>query len=198
MLLAPLNVIEPISTLVTSVRVQGQVPGAHVLVISLFDQQVKASDIATESDQRFKLLPNITLTDKDILVATQTLAGNTSQLSDRLAAAVEQAPQSVSDIGYVKINTDLCEGEDHLWISNCISGAVVEAFFNGKMQGRGIAEEGVVRLRLAAKLQKDAPVSVHQMVKGVGTGPKSRIMPESLPLHCHNIHIADYPLKQSY
>jgi hypothetical protein len=107
-----------------------------------------------------------------------------------LAISVQQAPQSVSDIGYVKIDTELCEGDRHLWISNCIPGAVVEAFFNGKIQGRSVSEEGVVRLRLAAPLQKDAPVSVNQMVKGVGTGSKSRIMPQSLPFYHHVIRLS--------
>ncbi|WP_394753074.1 hypothetical protein [Crenothrix sp.] len=196
--LAALKVIGPISTLVTSVRVQGQLAGTHVSIISLFDNQVKASGIATDSDQRFSLLPNVTLNNQDTLVASQTIGDDTSELSDCLAVTVQQAPQMASNIGYVKIDTELCEGEQHLWVSKCIPGAIVEVFFNGKIQGRGMSEEGVVRLRLATKLQKDAPVSAYQMVNDVGTGPKSIIMPQSLPFYRHIIQITRYSSKQSF
>jgi hypothetical protein len=180
MALPALKVVGLISTLVTTVPVQGLLPGAEVLVTSLADHQVKASGIATRSDQRFELLPNVVLNHDDRLVATQTLGIETSEIpSEYQSISVQQAPLVLSDIGEIKIES-CCffEGENHLWVSGCIPGAVVEAFFNGTIQGQSVSEEGIVQLTLAAKLKTGTPVSVHQMVKGIGSGPNSSITPE--------------------
>lgn len=183
--LASLKVIGPISTLVTSVRVHGQLVGAIVSVISLADHQVKARGIATRGDQRFDLLPNISLNNHDRLVATQTLGIDTSALpAERLSVSVQQAPQDLSHIGQVKIEAHInYYDEYYLWVSGCIPGAVVEAFFHGMIQGRDVSEEGVVRLKLANKPRQGELVSVHQMVMGVGTGPNSTNTLEPLPSH---------------
>jgi hypothetical protein len=183
--LASLKVIGPISTLVTSVRVHGQLVGARVSVISLADHQVKASGIAARGDQRFDLLPNISLNKNDRLVATQTQGIDTSALpAEHQSISVQQAPQDLSDIGLVKIEAHIYYYDEYyLWVSGCIPGAVVEAFFNGMIQGRGVSDEGVVRLKLATKPDQGELVSVHQMVKGVGTGANSTNTLEPLPSH---------------
>jgi hypothetical protein len=181
--LAALKVVGPISTLVTTVRVQGQSPGAKVLVISLTDQQVKASGIATRFDQRFGLLPSTVLNHGDRLVATQRIEMDTSNLPSKyLSISVYQAPKELSEIGAVVIEANVYFGDEYyLWISGCIPGAVVEAFFQGKIQGQAVSDEGVVRLKLSTKSEKGEPILVRQMVKGVGIGPSTTIMLEPSP-----------------
>ncbi len=181
--LPPLKIVGPISTLVTSVRVQGQSQGAEVLVISLADHQIKARGIATHGDQRFALLPNVALNHDDRLVATQTLGIDVSEMpGEYQSVSVQQAPLALADIGEIKIESCyLYAGEYHLWVTGCIPGAMVEAFFNGTVQGRTISQEGVARLSLAAKLKTDTPVSIRQMVEGIGTGFNPSITPERRP-----------------
>ena len=183
MQLPPLKVVGPISTLVTTIRVQGQSPGAEVLVFSLTDQQVKARGIATRCDQRFGLLLGAVLNNGDRLVATQRIGIDASDLpSEYLSIFVHQAPLSQPDIGHVKIESCFfCNGDNHIWVSECIPGAVVEAFFDGKSQGCTLSEEGIARLTFSDKPQRGAQVSVQQIVQGIGTGPISSITPEPIP-----------------
>ncbi len=176
------KVIGPISTLVTSVRVQGQLVGAKVSVISLADNLLKACSIATRGDQRFELLPNISLISNDRLVATQTYGNDTSEFpGEYMSVPVQQAPEDVVNITQIKIESCIFyKTESYLWISGCFPGAVIEAFFGGVMQGRGFSEEGIIRLKLAAKPTKDEPISIRQMVKGLGTAPNSTFTLASL------------------
>ena len=175
--LAAPKVFGPISTLVTTIRVQGQSPGAEVFVISLADQQVKANGMASRGDQRFVLLPGIVLNCRDCLVATQRIGMDASDLpSEYHSVFVHQAPLSVSEIGHVKIESCyFFNGDYHLWVSDCIPGALVEVFFDGKSQGRSLSEEGIARLTFSDKPQRAAQVYVQQIVKGIGAGPLSSI-----------------------
>jgi glycerophosphoryl diester phosphodiesterase len=175
------NVVGPLSELSTLIRVQGQLPGANVTVLSLLPAVHKvAQGIATSSDQRFSLLAGVQLSAQDLLVAVQELGGDKSDMpGGDLGIGVQPKPSSVNDIGTVGFVSHLYTCGQFLWIGGMIPGARVEITTN-HLIGSGVAVEGYARFQLTEPLPATA-VHAHQVVPGLPNGPDITRTPDVIP-----------------
>ena len=137
-------VIGPLSELSGSVRVTGQLAGATVTVRSR--QRVVAKGIATSGDQRFTLLPSVTLRHTEALFAIQEVGGERSDApTGDLAMAIAPAPVTNADLGVVSVATHLYACGRYVWIDGAIPGATVELAVGAQLLGSGSADEGIAR-----------------------------------------------------
>jgi glycerophosphoryl diester phosphodiesterase len=175
------NVVGPLSELSTLIRVQGQLPGATVIVLSLLPAVHKvAQGVATSSDQRFPLLAGVQLSAKDLLVAVQELGGDKSDMpGGDLGIGVQPKPTNVNEIGTVGFVSHLYTCGQFLWIGGMIPGAKVEVVTN-QLIGSGTAVEGYARFQLTQPLPATA-VHAHQVVPGLPNGPDIIRTPDVIP-----------------
>jgi len=177
------TIVGPVSALSSSLRVQGSLPGATVIVLSLTrpTNAEVAKGVAQGGDDRFNLLSGVTLTANDRLVATQGLGSDASATpGDALALAVAPAPTNPAELGFVGYVSHLWECGRYLWIQGALTGATIEVSFNGAVQGHGIAFEDGARFMLQSQLPANMGITARQTTP-VGPGPATPGTPESLP-----------------
>jgi glycerophosphoryl diester phosphodiesterase len=175
------NIVGPLSEISTSVRVQGQMAGATVTVVSLIPtlHQV-AEGLATSGDQRFPLDSGVHLSAGDLLVAIQKFGGDRSALpTGNLGMGVQPKPKSSSEIGHVGFDTHPYTCGQFVWISGAVPGAVVEVVTN-HVFGSGTADEGYARFKLTEPLPS-VTVDAHQIVPGLPNGPNTGRFPDPIP-----------------
>ena len=159
-------VLGPLSELSTAVRVQGQVAGAKLTVLSLPGLNKVAAATATSGDQYIPLIPGVQLAHTDLLVAMQELGGETSALpTDDQGMAVQQGPQTAADLGGVGLATHLFGCGQFVWVTNMIPGASATVAANGQVLGSGPGQEGFARLALTQGLPTGGIVTAHQFAK---------------------------------
>lgn len=165
------TIVGPVSELSTSLRIQGALPGATILVVSVgANPRDIAKDIASGGDDRILLLPGITLQNDDILIAVQELGGDKSPEPPKsLGLSVQNVPSIPSQLGHVGFLGHPYKCGEHLWITGAIPGTTVEVEFNGSIKGSVVALEDGARLTLSEGLPAGT-VTVWQSIPA-GNGP---------------------------
>jgi hypothetical protein len=178
------TIVGPLSELSTSIRVQGQLPGATVTVVSTRPGfRVVAKGVATSSDERFPLGAGAVLSQADLLFAIQDLGGDKSpEPSGDLGMTVQRKPQSIADLGHVGFVTHLFECGQFVWMGGAIPGAKVELVAQALPLGSGTAEEDRARFALSRAVPGQSVVTAHQIAPGLPNGLDTARAPDPLPL----------------
>lgn len=178
--LCKLSIVGPVSELSTSLRVQGALPGANVLVTSVGrNPRDIAKGIASGGDDRIALLSGVTLQIDDILIAVQEFGGEKSDdLPKSLGLSVQGAPKTASELGHVGFLSHLYTCGEYLWITGAIPGTTVEVEFDGSTQGEVVSVEDGARLKLIKGLPV-GDVSTWQSIPS-GRGPSVSGLPDQI------------------
>jgi hypothetical protein len=176
------TIVSPVSELSKSLRVQGALPGATILVVSVgANPRDIAKDIASGGDDRISLLPGVTLQNDDILIALQELGGDKSPKPPKsLGLSVQDVPSAPGQLGHVGFLSHLYKCGEYLWITGAIPGTKVEVEFNGSTKGSAIALEDGARLKLSEGLPAGT-VTASQSIPA-GKGPSVLGQPDSVTL----------------
>ena len=185
------TIVGPVSELSTSLRVQGALPGATIYVIA-FDMatlhrfptsRTVAKGKAVGGDDRLLLLRGAKLHASDILFARQESDSEKSNtLSNDKGLAVQPAPTTASELGYVGFFSRLYKCGEYLWIRGAVPGAQVEVEFSGEVKGSTTALEDGARLKLSQGLP-DTEIISRQTIeagKGPNTSGKPTLTPEGI------------------
>lgn len=174
------TIVSPVSELSTSLRVQGALPGASILVVSVgANPRDIAKGIASGGDDRISLLPGVTLQNDDILIALQELGGDKSPKPPKsLGLSVQDVPSAPSQLGHVGFLSHLYKCGEYLWITGAIPGTKVEVEFNGSIKGSAIAWEDGARLKLSEGLPAGT-VTAWQSIPA-GKGPSVLGQPDAV------------------
>jgi hypothetical protein len=164
------TIVGPVSELSVSLRIQGALPGATILVVSIgANSRDIAKGIASGGDDRISLLPGVTLQNDDILIALQELGGDTSpQPPKSLGLSVQDVPSIPSQLGHIGFLSHLYKCGEHLWITGAIPGATVEVEFNGSTKGSVTALEDGARLKLNEGLPSGTVTAWQSIPAGKG------------------------------
>jgi hypothetical protein len=166
-------VVGPLSELTSSIRVQGQLPGATVSVEAAGPApRTLAKGVASSGDQRFPLLGGVSLDRRDVVYAVQKLGGVQSDVpSGNLAMPVAAAPATGVDFGPVHLVTHPYACGKCVWIDGAVPGADVTLLANGIALGSGKADEGTARFGLASAIPDGSWIDTHQSTAALGPGP---------------------------
>lgn len=164
------TIVGPVSELSTSLRVQGALPGATILVVSVgANPRDTAKGIASGGDDRISLLPGVTLQNNDILIALQELGGDKSPEPPKsLGLSVQDVPSIPNQLGHVGFLSHLYKCGEYLWITGAIPGTKVEVEFNGSIEGSTVALEDGARLKLSEGLPAGTVTAWQSIPAGKG------------------------------
>lgn len=177
------KVVGPVSELTASIRVQGQLPGATVEVVSTTPTlHVVAKGVVASSDERVALLGGTPLKTSDLLFARQELSGESSPGPEGdLGIGVQPKPTSAAGLGHVGYVSHLYECGQHVWVSGAIPGTTVELVAGNQVLGSDIADEGDARFGLSHGLPGQTPIGAHQVAPGLPNGPDTDRTADPLP-----------------
>ena len=177
-------VVGPVSELTQSVRLQGQLSGATVSIVSVGPSAREvANGVASSSDERFPLLAGEALKEDDVLLAKQTLGGESSVdpvAGLSLGVTVQRAPATVGDLTGVTFVSALYECGRHVWIKGGIPGAEGRVSVSGVAVATGDFNEAE-GARLEVPPLEIQATAAQQVVVGVGDGPATSRVPHALP-----------------
>jgi hypothetical protein len=176
------TIVGPVSELSKSLRIQGALPGATIVVVSVgANPRDIAKYVASGGDDRIPLTPGVTLQNDDVLIALQELEGDTSGPSpNSLGLSVQDVPSIPSQLGHVGFLSHLYKCGEHLWITGAIPGATVEVEFDGSIKGSVTALENGARLQLREGLPSGT-VTAWQSIPA-GKGPSVFGQPDAITL----------------
>jgi hypothetical protein len=169
MKLSPPQVVGPISTCNTEVRVQGQLTGATVLIIRNGDTAKPiAKNVASWPDQVFPLnqLPPGGLQPNDKLTAIQSVGSDSSDQSPQAPNYYVVQDFTPAILKETIFSNHLYVCGRHLRLLGMAPGATAEAGPNGA-RGKATAPCGEARLTINSGLKKGEQIDVRQ----VGCGP---------------------------
>lgn len=171
------TVVGPLSELSSSIRVRDQVVGAAITVAS--GSRKVAEGVAISSDQRFPLLPGVTLSRHESLFAVQSAGGEQSDIpSPSLRMPIGPAP---STFGSVHVATHLYACGRFVWVDGAIPGATITVLADGIQIGVGVADEGTARLTLTSAIPPTSLVVAHQSSPGLAPGPNVGQTADEIP-----------------
>jgi glycerophosphoryl diester phosphodiesterase len=173
-------ILGPLSELSTSVRVQGQLPGAAVTVSSA--KRVVAKAIASSADQRLTLSAGVVLSRTEMLHATQALGNEVSAVpTGDQGTPVAPAPASASALPHVNVVTHLYACGRYVLVNGALPGATVTLSTTSKVLGTATADEGVARLHLTSPIPSASSIFSLQSAPTVGAGPAQSRVSELVP-----------------
>jgi len=164
-MLSPPLIVEPVTPCVKRVRVQNLLQGAQVKVFA--DDLHVGTGTADGPELAVLLFRRISTGMK--LVATQSLAGETSDVSPE-AVEVLAEPTNPSDLGRIQVRSPLLECGECMWIEGIIPGATVTATVGGAPLTSVEADSTGVHFDIPGGLGAGWPVSVRQDACGI-SGP---------------------------
>lgn len=180
------TIVGPVSEVSVSLRVQGALPGATILVVSVgASPRDIAKGTAVGGDDRISLISGVILQADDILIAKQELGGETSpELPTSLGLSVQNVPSDPSELEHVGFRSHLYKCGQYLWITGAIPGATVEVEFNGSVKGMATAYEDGARVQLEEGLPAGKVTAWQSVSSLTGKGPNISISPDPVtPQH---------------
>lgn len=173
------RVVGPLNEMMASVRVQGAVPGATIVVSAVGDNPRELGmGVAVGGDDRVQLVQQLSV--GDLVTAVQVGGGDSSPPAPaHLMVPVGPEPASVADLGFVGSRTHLYTCGQAVWVTGALPGATVEISWNGTVHGAGIADPDGARIQLDQGLPS-TPVTIRQTAP-VGAGPLTVLQPDRVP-----------------
>jgi hypothetical protein len=153
------QVIGPVSTWNASLLIETALPGASVVIREREpDGRLVASGNAPSGRFRLPLNAGVRLSAGARLFAHQELDGDPSGWTkENLAVLVGAPPTQHADVAPLSIRSRAFVCGQALWVEGAIPGAEVVAAINGTEIGKGIAHEGIARIRLSIRIPEGAP-----------------------------------------
>lgn len=175
------KVLGPLNELMTSVRVQGAVPGAKIVVAARgSNPRDLAQGTAAGGDDVIPLLSGVKLTAGDLVGTVQTKGGDSSPpVPDQLMVQVAPGPASASDLGYIGSLSHLYVCGRAVWLTGAVPGATAEVRWSGTVHGQAVAGPDGARVVLDQGLPSSG-VTVRQ-VAPVGAGPDAAVGLDRIP-----------------
>ena len=170
------TLVGPVSEFTKSIRVQGALPGATIIVNSVGgNARVVAKGMASGGDDRVPLVSGPLKVD-DILVVSQELSGdNSGTTPESMGMPVQKIPTALGHIGFV---SHLYKCGEYVWLSGGFPGATIEVRDStDTVIGSGESNEGDVRMTLSSALS--GTVTAHQLIPSV-TGPDHYGYPDQI------------------
>jgi outer membrane protein assembly factor BamB len=163
-LLSP-RVIAPLSECSSSVRVEGQITGAHVELFMTGHAGPIGGGNATWSDQDYPLGGGVNLVPGRTVQARQSLGGETSPSGP--GVVVQKRPPTIGTLGF---QSHLYQCGTCVWVVGAVPGARVDLTVGGSPRGSTISADGNARIGLTQQLHPGDVLAARQTACGM-VGP---------------------------